>query len=970
MKRCSPRRKSSSWVALLLALAGLLFSGAISVAQAATSSNELREPLGRLQSIEQLDQAEQKILRFIEGQRESEIVEYWWEPDGIGMRFENGKIGVAGLRSSGNPKTNPALQLPSQRLSAQAIEGSIGEDVVADAEVWQGAPDLNFGTISGMLIGFDSSDATLSYGIFMPSFNSIPGNACSISMAQLIVDVVDIIEPGNISAHAVVSGSSNFWSETSITWNNRPDLEPGALSTVNISSAGLVEFSVTTVAQEWFSGSRDINGIYLRAPSAAFINVSTRESSDDPTFYYEYETCTGEPPDIETFGTGSISSESALLQSNLMTNGSDTNVAYRLGTSSGNYNTFISHEDNPFLGSGPTTQFADQVITGLNCEQTYFWQPLAENEFGSDIGSEAQFTTSQCPQDPPSAITDAASGIGQEFATLNATINPNGASTEARFKYGLTSALGQNTTWQTLGSGGGNISHARTITGLQCDKAYQFRVEARNSGGQSNGSIRSFSTNACPEPIPGTPGSIDYPPSSSSGNFTVSWSSVSGATSYQLARSSNGGSTWSTIFNGSATSRAQSLGDGSYRYRARACNSSGCSNWRTGTFDIVVDISDPIPGTPGSINYPSSSSTGNFTVSWSGVSGATSYQLARSSNSGSTWSTIFTGSSTSRAQSLGDGSYRYRARACNSSGCSNWRTGSFDIVVDPDVIFLDDFEQLQPVFGNDRIYFSSNQDGDFDIFSMQSDGSDIRPFLSGPGDQRRPKFSSDGSYVAFLDDASGTLELRVLQLSSGLSRSFAPLGSFEWMPERRALSGTLSNGPCSRDLAILNLDTMLNGNLVIVLDETQRLNLVGIEPLIGDRLIYTTDPCWSPSDELRVLDLPTGESFLGLPANGKADEDGDMSFDGSIVFAESEAGFNELRRIQILQQGQPLRRLTSGDGGPERHPVFSPNGQFVLFVRRNGAEDWDLYSIDIATNVERLLLDTPMTIMDPIWFSQ
>jgi len=682
VKRYSPRCRSSSWEALLLVLAGLLCSGSISVAQTATSSNELRKSLHHMQSIEQLDQAEQKILRFIEDQRESAIVAYWWEPDGIGMRFENGKIGVVGLRSSGNPKTNPALQLPSRRLSAQAIEGSTGEDVVADAEVWQGAPDSNFGTLSAMLIGFDSSDATSSWGIFMPSFNSIPGNACSISMAQLIVDVVNIIEPGSISAHAVMSGSSNFWSETSITWNNRPDLEPGALSTVNISSAGLVEFSVTTVAQEWFSGSRDINGIYLRAPSAAFINVSTRESSDDPTFYYEYETCTGEPPDIETFGTGSISSESALLQSDLMTNGSDTNVAYRLGTSSGNYNTFISHEDNPFLGSGPTTQFADQVITGLNCEQTYFWQPLAENEFGSDIGSEAQFTTSQCPQDPPSAITDAASGIGQEFATLNATINPNGASTEARFKYGLTSALGQNTTWQTVGSGGGNISHTRTITGLQCDEAYQFRVEARNSGGQSNGSIRSFSTNACPEPIPGTPGSIDYPPSSSSGNFTVSWSSVSGATSYQLARSSNGGSNWSTIFNGSATSRAQSLGDGSYRYRARACNSSGCSNWRTGTFDIVVDIPDPIPGTPGSINYPSSSSSGNFTVSWSSVSGATSYELARSSNSGSTWSMIFTGSSTSRGQSLSDGNYRYRVRACNSSGCSSWRTGSFDIVVE------------------------------------------------------------------------------------------------------------------------------------------------------------------------------------------------------------------------------------------------------------------------------------------------
>ncbi|MCC5865083.1 MAG: fibronectin type III domain-containing protein, partial [Wenzhouxiangella sp.] len=83
-----------------------------------------------------------------------------------------------------------------------------------------------------------------------------------------------------------------------------------------------------------------------------------------------------------------------------------------------------------------------------------------------------------------------------------------------------------------------------------------------------------------PTPAPDRPGSISYPSSSSTGNFTVSWGSVSGATRYELQRSANSGSTWSQIFNGNATSQNQSLSNGTYRFRVRACNSTGCSSWR------------------------------------------------------------------------------------------------------------------------------------------------------------------------------------------------------------------------------------------------------------------------------------------------------------------------------------------------------------------------------------------------------
>ncbi len=120
------------------------------------------------------------------------------------------------------------------------------------------------------------------------------------------------------------------------------------------------------------------------------------------------------------------------------------------------------------------------------------------------------------------------------------------------------------------------------------------------------------------------------------------------------------------------------MGNGSYRYRVRASNAAGDSDWRTGTHDCVVAV-PPIP--PASITYPTTSSTGSYSVSWAASTGATSYRLERSSNGGSTWSLAYSGGNTSYPENVGNGSYRYRVRASNAAGDSDWRTGTHDCSV-------------------------------------------------------------------------------------------------------------------------------------------------------------------------------------------------------------------------------------------------------------------------------------------------
>jgi hypothetical protein len=94
-----------------------------------------------------------------------------------------------------------------------------------------------------------------------------------------------------------------------------------------------------------------------------------------------------------------------------------------------------------------------------------------------------------------------------------------------------------------------------------------------------------------PAPLP----SLSVPATSSTGSYTVSWGSVSTATSYTLQESSNGGSSWSTAYTGSGTSKALSgKGNGTYTYRVEACSAGGCGAWSaTHTIKVALIPAEP-----------------------------------------------------------------------------------------------------------------------------------------------------------------------------------------------------------------------------------------------------------------------------------------------------------------------------------------------------------------------------------------
>ncbi len=98
----------------------------------------------------------------------------------------------------------------------------------------------------------------------------------------------------------------------------------------------------------------------------------------------------------------------------------------------------------------------------------------------------------------PTVSTGSATKIGNNSATLNGTVNPNGNTTSYLFNYGLTSAYGTSTAKHSIGKGTKSLAEKLTINGLTPGTTYHYQTEASNKAGLALGRDRTFKTTGFP----------------------------------------------------------------------------------------------------------------------------------------------------------------------------------------------------------------------------------------------------------------------------------------------------------------------------------------------------------------------------------------------------------------------------------------------------------------------------------------
>src|SRR5688500_15361226 len=102
----------------------------------------------------------------------------------------------------------------------------------------------------------------------------------------------------------------------------------------------------------------------------------------------------------------------------------------------------------------------------------------------------------------PSATTGSASGVARTGATLNGTVDPNGAATSWHFEYGTTTAYGLQSAGGDAGAGDDPVPVSTALQGLSAGTTYHYRVVAVNADGTVTGADRTFRTPSGPA-LPG-----------------------------------------------------------------------------------------------------------------------------------------------------------------------------------------------------------------------------------------------------------------------------------------------------------------------------------------------------------------------------------------------------------------------------------------------------------------------------------
>ena len=296
-----------------------------------------------------------------------------------------------------------------------------------------------------------------------------------------------------------------------------------------------------------------------------------------------------------------------------------------------------------------TAAFNEDHLVDTGEKATYFWSqyPVSNTDFAPDAPA--------IPAAPRVAIGNS-SANGKPQLTW--------AAVDGAVKYEIYRSTQQSTGYSLLGT---TTSTSYVNTGAAAGKTYYYKVRAVNSAGTS--AYSNIVSGRAKAAIPAAP-RVTIGNSSASGKPQLTWAAVDGAAKYEIYRStqqSTGYSLLGTTTSTSYVNTGAAVGK-TYYYKVRALNVDGAAGAYSSTVSGAAKAVAPAAPTV-TMTY---SDGGKPKLTWSAVSGATSYRVYRSESRGTGYSLLGTTTSTSYVNTgaAAGKTYYYRVKAVNSAGTS------------------------------------------------------------------------------------------------------------------------------------------------------------------------------------------------------------------------------------------------------------------------------------------------------------
>ncbi|UWG96939.1 cell wall-binding repeat-containing protein [Dehalobacter sp. DCM] len=214
-------------------------------------------------------------------------------------------------------------------------------------------------------------------------------------------------------------------------------------------------------------------------------------------------------------------------------------------------------------------------------------------------------------------------------------------------------------------------STAYVNSGLSANTTYYYRVKAVNSTGASiYSSTASAKTTIT---VPNAPTNLKAVPVSSS-QITLFWSPSSNTTSYLIYRATSSTGSYTLVASETLTTYTNSSlsANTPYYYKIQAVNSAGYSSYSTVASATTLAAT---PSAPSNLTATASSTVSTqIGLSWSAVSGATSYSVYRATSINGTYNLVTTTTATAYTDTglTANTTYYYKLKATNSAGSSGY----------------------------------------------------------------------------------------------------------------------------------------------------------------------------------------------------------------------------------------------------------------------------------------------------------